>query len=386
MRNLCDNLAGRGLRVLLVEDSLVAAQMVVIQLQQGMPECEVVTANSLAKTMAALNDGEFSVVLLDLNLPDSAGLDTFVTVQSHSRKTPVVILSGDNDQEMAVEAVSGGAQDYLVKTRFDHEHLSRSIRFAVERTQRLRIEQEVSNAKTIQDKLFPESAPSLPGYDVAGAAFAAEQLSGDYFDYIRMSDGKLGIVIGDVSGHGFAPALLMAETRAYLHALTYSSGNGGAFADGADLGQVLERTNKLLAATPNWLFVTLFFLCLDPRTSSYTYASAGHRILHFDADGNCHKRDSTGPALGLSEDLEFEMAGPIPMNVGDVLFLGTDGFEEAEGASGLFGVDGISIAVKEKSDAGSKALIEHTWLQARQFADSDTQLDDMTAVVVRRLE
>ena len=372
------------IKVLLVEDSPTAAQLVAIYLKRGLPQHKVTTVSSVGEAMSEMRTTQFDIVLLDLNLPDSTGLSTFITVQAHPGDTPVIILSGDGDENLAVEAVRQGAQDYLVKANFDDAHLSRSIRFALERSRRIHFEQEVSGARAIQQKLYPLESPDLPEFDIAGAAFAAEHVSGDYFDYIPMSNGRLGIVVGDVSGHGLGPALLMAETRAYLHALTLNLGSKGQFFETEDLGLVLSRTNQLLLVTPGWMFVTLFFLCLSPQKKTYTYSSAGHRVLHIAADGSVMQRSSTGPALGIMNDADFEMEGPFPIEPGDTIFLGTDGFEESEFNGELFGVDRVVSTIMEQPQSSSMDAISQLTTTIEQFRGNAAQADDMTAIIIRR--
>lgn len=369
------------IRILLVEDSAISARLLFGFLKKGLPNHEVHHATTLSDGMAFLDSRVFDIVLLDLNLQDSAGLDTFISVNAHPAKTPIVVLSGDGNEQLAVEAVRLGAQDYLVKSQFDHNHLSRSIRFAIERSQRIHFEDEVVGARVIQQKLYPSKSPKVPGFNIAGLAFPAAQVSGDYFDYLPMSDGQLGIVVGDVSGHGVGPALLMAETRAYLHALTYDARSGRPSESG-DLAQVLFRANNLLMATCDSLFVTLFFLCLDPQTNSYTYAAAGHRILHLTHEKTILKRDSTGPALGFTHDAEFNVAGPFPISEGDVLFIGTDGFEESQVNGELFGIDRVAEALWQKAGCGAEAMLRNAHRLATEFTGNIPQADDMTAVVV----
>ena len=374
----------RVLRILLVEDSIMAVEVVTAQLQEGLANHEAIRATTAAEALAGLDDGGIDIVLLDLNLPDSEGLATFRRIRSHAPWIPVVILSGDDNEALAVEAVREGAQDYLVKSRFDHEHLSRSIRFAVERVQRLQIEQEVAAARAIQEQLYPSSEPDVPGFDIAGMAFPALEVSGDYFDFIPMSGGRLGIAIGDVSGHGLGPALRMAETRAYLRALAYDGGSAGVISDTGDPAGLLHRTNELLLTAPSWQFVTLFFLVLNPADHTYTFASAGHRIFHLSHDGKVHILGSTGPALGLSKDAEFTTVGPTHIEPGDLLFMGTDGFEEAYASDHkLFGVNRLLDAVRSDPTADSATVIRIVSAAAMAFSGGTPQSDDMTAVVIQ---
>ena len=166
-----------------------------------------------------LDRGDVDVVLLDLNLPDSTGLDTFRAVHRRTMHLPIVILSGQEDVELAVDAVGLGAQDYLTKAEANRSSLARSIRYAIERSRRQRAEQELTAAGEIQRRLFPQSSPEIPGFDIHGRCEPANLAGGDYFDYFPMGRNGLGVVVADVSGHGIGPALIMSETRAVLRTL-----------------------------------------------------------------------------------------------------------------------------------------------------------------------
>jgi serine phosphatase RsbU (regulator of sigma subunit) len=129
-------------------------------------------------------------------------------------------------------------------------------------------EQRMLIARSIQARWCPLPPPNVAGFDIAGASHPAEETGGDFYDFIPMRDGRIGIVIGDVSGHGFGAALFMAETRAYLRALTSTHDN---------VGDILTLTNAMVTAdTKDDYFVTLFIACIHPTYRSLVYAAAGH--------------------------------------------------------------------------------------------------------------
>ena len=218
----------------------------------------------------------FDIILLDLSLPDSQGLETFFTMHAHAQDVPIVVLSGYNDESTAVRAVQAGAQDYLVKGSVDDNLLVRSIRYAIERTRRHIAEaalrdasEEFRAAREIQQRLFPAAAPALPGFDIAGALYPAKATAGDYFDYIPMLGNCVGVVVGDVSSHGMGPALLMSETRACLRTLALGH---------SDVGDILTLANRMLSAdTDDFHFVTLALARIDPASCEMVYGSAGQR-------------------------------------------------------------------------------------------------------------
>ncbi len=189
---------------------------------------------------------------------------------------------------------------------------------------------EIRLARTVQEKLYPAGPPELAGFDLAGAAFPADHTCGDYYDFIPLSDGRVAIAVGDVSGHGFPAALLMAETRAYLRSLVRRS---------TDLDEILKQLNAFLCEdTADERFVTLQLAILDPTHRSLVFASAGH-VPGFLLDGSGATRrelESTGVPLGLFDDAVFPASPTIPLADGDLLVLVTDGATEAQNEDGDF--------------------------------------------------
>ena len=167
---------------------------------------------------------------------------------------------------------------------------------------------------------------------MAGASYPAELTGGDTFDYLPMRDGSMGFAIGDVTGHGIGPAMLMASTHAHLRSLaqTYT-----------DAGEILAMANaSLVRETGDDRFVTLFLGRLDPRTRSFVYASAGHPAGYvLDASRKVKARlESTSLPLGIKQDAEFPAGEPVALKPGDMILLITDGILEARSpAGGYFG-------------------------------------------------
>jgi len=154
---------------------------------------ELVQTELLSGGIERCSQSHFDVILLDLTLPDSRGLETFITMHAHAEEVPIVVLSAYNDEATAVKAVQAGAEDYLVKGQVDDNALVRAIRYAIERSRRHRAEEalrdaseEFRAAKEIQERLFPAGPPALEGFDLAGALYPARAAAGDYFDYVPM--------------------------------------------------------------------------------------------------------------------------------------------------------------------------------------------------------
>jgi len=344
---------------------------------------DLVQVELLSSGVRRCQEERFDVVLLDLSLPDSQGLETFLAMHAHAEDVPIVVLTGYDNEDAAIKAVQTGAQDYLVKGQVDDNVLVRSIRYAIERSRRHHAEEalretseEFRLAGEIQRRLFPAEAPLIEDFDVAGALYPAKATAGDYFDFIPMIDNCLGIVVGDVSSHGMGPALLMSETRACLRTLAQAY---------FDVGDILTRTNRVLAAdTGDFHFVTLAMARLDPRERSLVYASAGQRGYLLGASGNVEILDSTSLPLGISVETVVPSAPPRSLNDGDLVAFFTDGLIEAESPGKVrFGKDRALEVIRAAKDDPARRIIERLYEEICGFSRHQPQRDDITIVVVK---
>jgi len=233
-------------------------------------------------------------------------------------------------------------------------------------------------AQRIQEHLLPRAAPLLSGFDVAGASYPAELTGGDYFDYLPMRDGSLGLVIADVSGHGFGSALLMASTHAHLRSLAEAF-------EGLD--EIVTRANAVLSReTEDDRFVTLLFGRLDPRSGRLEYVNAGHPAGYvLDASGAVKASlESTSLPLGILADADFPCGPPVALEPGDLVLFLTDGVLEARSPEGEpFGTERALDVVRAARHKPASGLIATLCEAVRQFAGQSKLPDDLTALVVK---
>jgi sigma-B regulation protein RsbU (phosphoserine phosphatase) len=378
--------AVRSIHVLLIEDNRGDARLI----QEYLAEVEGLsfelhTVERFGDGLDRLLQGGIDVVLLDLNLPDTRGLETFVHLHALYPTIPVVVLTGFDDELLAVKAVQEGAEDYLVKGYVNSNLLARSLRYAIERNRRRQAERSLREteekmhiAHTIQRRLFPEAAPRIDGYDIAGASFPAEATGGDYFDFLPMLDGSLGIVISDVTGHGFGPALLMASTRAYLRALSQAQ---------HEVGAILTLANRVLCMDiGDDRFVTLLMGRLEPSSRRLVFGNAGHPSGYiFDAEGALkHQLASSSIPLGVFADQEFTASEPICLEPGDLVLFATDGAVEARGPDNTaFGTTRLFELIRRQRAEPARAIVEALYQAVRAFSAHAPQLDDITVVVLK---
>jgi PAS domain S-box-containing protein len=242
-------------------------------------------------------------------------------------------------------------------------------------------EQELLAARDIQQRLFPKAPPAIPGYDIAGATFPADEAGGDYFDYLPMLYDGLGIVVGDVSGHGMGPALIMAETRAYLRIVGLNRQYPS---------EALARANRVLAddLAEADRFVTVFFARLDAGARRLVYASAGHPAGYLlGPDGQLKRRlPRTGRALGMLPDSQYQNGPEVLLAPGDLLVLLTDGVEEAVNPENIeFGSDRALAVIRTHCHHAARDIVEALYAAVRDFTLIPRQSDDVTVVVLKVL-
>ena len=242
----------------------------------------------------------------------------------------------------------------------------------------LESEEQFRVAREIQQHLFPREAPELEGFDIAGASKPAAATGGDYFDYLTTSDNHLALAIGDVSGHGVGPAMLMAETRAYLRLLARNRN---------DLSLILTRANTMMGEdVGKERFVTMLLVKLDPEKRTLVHASAGHSpafVLGPDGEVKSELR-RTGMPLGVMPDAEYNVSRHIRLAKGDVLVLLTDGLEEATNPEGeLFGTGRILEAVHKSRQLKAAKIVESVFEALENFSGNAEQLDDLTMIVAK---
>lgn len=239
---------------------------------------------------------------------------------------------------------------------------------------------EFQFAHDIQQRLFPKSPPALPGFDIAGASCPAAATGGDYYDFLPMLGGGLGLVIGDVTGHGLGPALLMAETRAYLRIVALHR---------ASVGEVLTRANRVLAEDLGGeRFVTVLLARLDAPARRLVYANAGHPAGHvLGPQGELkHTLRRTGMPLGLHSDTVYADSQAVVLEPGDLMVFLTDGIEEAMAPDdSLFGVERALDVVRANRHRTAGDIVEAVFAAVREFSQGASQLDDVTAVALKVL-
>jgi predicted ester cyclase len=255
--------------------------------------------------------------------------------------------------------------------------LLRRRRLEQEIRERERIEQELEVARRIQDASLPKEVPTLEGWEISPFYQPAREVGGDFYDFHLLSEGRLGVVVGDATGKGVPAALVMASTRSMLRALARASDYSP--------GEVLEQVNDLLVTDiPPNMFVTCFYCILDPKSASLTYANAGHDLPYLWHGGEAEELRARGMPLGLMPAMRYEEK-EVVLDVGESALFYSDGLVEAHDPKGeMFGFPRLRALVAEHA-AEERSLGNFLLKELYTFVGEGwEQEDDITLLTLRR--
>lgn len=243
--------------------------------------------------------------------------------------------------------------------------------------ERQRMARDLALAREIQQAQFPQQAPRIDGYAIVGWNRPADETGGDCYDFIRLPDGRVVVMLADATGHGISAALIIAQFRSLMRAL---------FSVTDDLAQIIHSANALLCADLDGRrFVTAVVGIVDPAGARFEYVAAGQGpLIHLAQTAASVRRAVTFP-LGVTETLPRFSPQSFPLEPGDLIALLTDGFFEALNPNDeAFGVERV-LAVLRRPDAGSlETLLETLCNEVDRFSCGQRQADDLTAVLIRR--
>jgi serine phosphatase RsbU (regulator of sigma subunit) len=275
-----------------------------------------------------------------------------------------------------------GGEDYTPADLEILTSLSQQIGLAAENMELLeeklekeRIQEQLQIARRIQRSLLPETIPSVPGLELSARIRFCLEVAGDFYDLITLPDGRLMLTVGDVSGKGVGPALLMANLQASIRAM---SGTG------IELAGLVTRLNRLVfEASPAEYFITLFAAVYDPPTRSLEWVNAGHNPPLLLGRRGRRLLDEGGLLLGVNVDAAYVSAGAV-LEPGDLLLMYTDGVSEEWGPDGEeFGVDRIAACAGAGRLEPLGDLLDRLELEIREFSGRDTFADDLTLLAAR---
>ena len=270
-----------------------------------------------------------------------------------------------------------GDQRLLSIIAFQSAQIIENARLAGKEKELQEMEKDLMVAREIQINLLPKVMPEVSGFDIYGASIPSKQVGGDYFDFIKLPNEHLGVVIGDVSGKGTPAAFLMANLQATIRSQALSSGEPKV---------LVKNSNSLLnQSMEQGKFVTLVYGRLNPSDKSFSYVNAGHNSPYLFSNGRVEELKAGGLILGVMPGVEYQQ-GSVSLKPKDLLVLFTDGVTEANNETDAFFEDERLLQViKSDLTLTSKQLAEKIIEEVRHFQGMQSQSDDITLVVIRAI-
>jgi sigma-B regulation protein RsbU (phosphoserine phosphatase) len=315
-------------RVLIADDQRHVLDALQLLLKGSGFSTEAVTHP--AQVLSALQTGQFDAVLMDLNYArdttsGSEGLELVSQIRLMDRLLPVVVMTAWGSIDLAVEAMRRGASDFVQKP-WDNRRLLQTLhnqlsRAKAQRSAQRQHDDELQEAREIQQNLLPKQLPEVPGYEIAGMTQPMRFVGGDYYNVVRLGPQHVALCIADVAGKGLPAALLMSSLQAALRPLIWQR---------LAPRELCRRLNRILCdVTPVGKFISFFYGVLNCCDQRLTYCNAGHNPpLLIGADGRSTELHAAGAVLGQFPEWLYEESG-LQMSSGDKLLVFTDGLVEA---------------------------------------------------------
>ena len=396
--------------ILAVDDDVDILDLLEISLDSD--GYDVITAGDGLDAIAKAKSHVPDLIVLDLMMPKMDGFEVIdnLRLDSQTRAIPVIMLTARAQITEKLQGLDAGADDYITKP-FDLKELSARIKAVLGRTQPTKyinpligamgdwfsetgVEQlatHLKTAATIQQRLLPQVPPDIPGFDINGVLRSSTSVSGDFYDFILLDDGCLGMVIADVRGKGIPAALLMVMIRTALRLVCRQESSPAA---------VIKSINDLLVIdTEPDLFATMVYGILDPNAMTFTYSNAGHcHPLHLKDTENLKKRGTgirgkkltihqlrTGGMVAGSFDFaEFENE-TVELHTGDTIFFYTDGITEAEREKdgAFYGEERLLDVIRSSKNLSAEMICKTIEENLVDFIGRKQQTDDLTLVVLK---
>jgi len=361
---------------------------------------QIETASSPAAILRALESSQYDLVLMDLNYARDTtsgreGLDLLSALQGIDQPPPIIAMTGWATVGLAVEAMQRGVRDFvekpwandrlleIVRTQVDRGRQERTARSEQRTAEMLREKHdrvvnrqagEIDQARSVQMGLLPKHMPKFPGIEISGAWQPAREMSGDYFDVLKLDEHRFAFCIADVAGKGVPAALLMSNLQATVRGLATPE---------SVPGDLCTRVNgfvcRNVAADS---FITFFFGIVDTRVQRAQYSNAGHNApVLLRSDGGCERLTEGGAILGVFPEETYD-TGNAQFGPGDRLVLFTDGLTEAQDSEGTeFGEQQLLDILSLCRERSGHEIQEEVLRAVREFSARELQ-DDATLLVL----
>ena len=399
--------------ILVVDDDLDILELLKMNLE---PEGYTVqTASDGDSAVQSACTEPPDLILLDVMMPHKNGLQVIAELKSidETKSIPIILVTARGQTDDKVLGLETGADDYITKP-FDLREVTARVEAVLDRTRPIKyinplkramgegfseeglqqLAGHLEAAAAIQKKLLPDQAPNFDTFDIANLLQSSTSVSGDFYDFIPLSETQVGIVLGDVKGNGIPAALLMVMIRTALRLLCY---------DEETPASILKRVNDLVARdTEADLFATMIYGILDVEASTFTYANGGHCYpFHYNSHNGIDVLKTGGMLIGAFEEATFTYE-TCHLAPGDIIVFYTDGITETEApenttsdqptnweqdTSNLFyGNDRLAACLAKNTELSVSALCEAILDDLAQFSGSTQTHDDRALIVIKRLK
>ena len=351
--------------------------------------------NGLEALPILYNNPDIEIILSDINMPEMDGLTLLAKVnEMRNPALRVIMVSAYGDMKNIREAMNNGAFDFATKP-IDMDDLSLTIEKAIaqidfvhqsqkEHAQLESLKSDLTTARDIQQYILPRVFPPFPEVsdkvDIYATMKAAKDIGGDFYDFFRIDDNRIALVIADVCGKGIPAALFMAVSRTIIR----SKGLQGESASAC-----MTEVNRLLAAySVGNMFVTVFYAIYDLRTGVVSYCNAGHNPPHLlRSNGTTSELPvSENTIMGVFDTINYQEE-TLQLEPGDTLVMFTDGVTEATNAAyEEFGTERLDDILRKETGASSQQVVEALKAGIMNFVGDAEQSDDITMLVVKRGE
>jgi len=384
---------GEMINILVIEDDAEDTALLVrcLKANHGI---RLATTESVESARTRLMQNDFDLILMDLGLPGYTGLDAFENIHKAAPYIPIVVLTGLDVKNIGQEAVSKGAQDYLVKGSVDTAILERAIQYALERHRilaqlenaNLCMRRDLNDAAKIQRALLPKSVPLLNGVNFAWVFNPCESLAGDIFNIVKFDEHRAGLYILDVAGHGVRAALKAMSVSQILQnppdILSIPDENGCSRL----IRSPAEVVAKLNQAFPIDLktcqFFTLIYGILDTKAGEFRFSSAGHpAAIHIPRQGAPYTPQLKGMVIGVLPEAVYEEKC-IKLAPGDRVYLYSDGVTETQSPDRQeFGLERLIACLEKQRDCPLNDTIETLMKELDAWRQTALIHDDISMMV-----
>ena len=356
-------------------------------------KCDLRTFPSGTALIHAVRASLPGLVLLGANAPGldaSAVLPEFLVAAFGRDTVPVVLFSADESWRTAFETLTyprltfvsrARGADGLLEAMGQHLTVDRTEAAIVEDTT-IKEQIGLAKAQAIQENLLPDTIPSMPGLRIATYYEPCQEVGGDYYDFLPLPDGRLGVVCADVSGKGVGAAMVMVMFRSILRL--------AARAGASPRDVIIETNGQVTRDMLQGMFVSAIYLVIDPKTGRVELTNAGHMpLVHWPADQpRPVEVPLKGMVVGLAAGKRFERAaqqGHLDVRPGELLCLYTDGVVEAENADrGQYGDERLFEAIRRAGhDAAPQQVVDLVMADVAAFVGGAPQHDDTTLIILK---